>query len=443
MDSKELQDFIEGLYDENENGLRDTYRQKKESRDELLKAIAIIMLSYNIVDGVMSISRKDFFKESNNIKKLIKSITQGDITQMQDNTNNILKNTVESVFDFYSYNHDLKDVEKIIKDGFKGKHFSDRIWDNEQAVANRLNKQCQDFLQGKINVNQIKNDIEKTYNTSAYNAKRLVETEVSRCSNQSFIRFCNETGVEKVRYNSVLDANTCNDCSQYNGRIYDLDKALELPRHPLCRCYYEIADYEKIHKISGNKEINNNKNVMEDKISVDKCAEKIKDLGVNNVNLRHIKNGEVLKPFVDELENLKNEYGQIFNSVESIDLTENTIAQLNGRVLQLNQRYFNDAELLQNQLNDWAKFKYIPMNCNNIKYVATHEYMHLLTQDEIDNSTSIINKICSVAKKEDIISINSRKDRYEFVADLLAANKINGFKNRTVKKLLKVINGGG
>lgn len=242
MDSKELQDFIEGLYDENENGLRDTYRQKKESRDELLKAIAIIMLSYNIVDGVMSLSRKDFLKESNNIKKFIKSLTLGDITQMQDNTNNILKNTAESVFDFYSYNHDLKDVEKIIKDGFKGKHFSDRIWDNEQAVANRLNKQCQDFLQGKINVNQIKNDIEKTYNTSAYNAKRLVETEVSRCSNQSFIRFCNETGVKKIKRNAILDTHTCSDCADYDGVIYDLDKAPTLPSHPNCKCFFSIVE---------------------------------------------------------------------------------------------------------------------------------------------------------------------------------------------------------
>lgn len=241
MDSKELQDFIEGLYNENENGLRETYRQKKESRDELLKAIAIIMLSYNIVDGVMSLSRKDFLKESNNIKKLIKSITLGDITQMQDSTSNILKNTAESVFGFYSYNYNLKDVEKIIKDGFNGKHFSDRIWDNEQAVANRLNKQCQDFLQGKINVNQIKKDIEETYNTSAYNAKRLVETEISRVQNESFLRFCKETGIKELKYNAILDANICEDCAEYNGNIYEFGKQPELPRHPLCRCYYDIV----------------------------------------------------------------------------------------------------------------------------------------------------------------------------------------------------------
>jgi len=129
----------------------------------------------------------------------------------------------------------------------------------------------------------------------------------------------------------------------------------------------------------------------------------------------------------------------MFNRIESIDLTENTIAQLNGKVLRLNQRYFNNNELLQNELSDWLKIKYIPSGCDNINYVATHEYMHLLTQEEIDNPTSIINKICNVAKKEDIISINSKKDRYEFVSDLLAANKVSWFKNKTVKKLLKVI----
>jgi len=102
----------------------------------------------------------------------------------------------------------------------------------------------------------------------------------------------------------------------------------------------------------------------------------------------------------------------------------------------------NNNELLQNQLSGWLKIKYIPSGCDNINYVATHEYMHLLTQKEIDNPESIINKICNVAKKEDIISINAKKDRHEFVADLLAADKVSGFKNRTVKKLLREINGG-
>lgn len=96
-------------------------------------------------------------------------------------------------------------------------------------MASHLHKQTNDFLQGKVNVNQIKKDIEKTYNTSAYNAKRLVETEVARVQNDSFKRFCIETGVKKIRRNAVLDKRTCEDCSSFDGKVYELKSAPDLP----------------------------------------------------------------------------------------------------------------------------------------------------------------------------------------------------------------------
>ena len=136
----------------------------------------------------------------------------------------------------------MKDVRKIVNANFKGKHFSTRVWTNEKQVAKHLHKQVKQFLDGKINVNQIKKDIEKTYNTNAYNAKRLVETEVNRCSNEAFTRFCKETGVEKVRYNAILDKRLCSDCEEYHDNVYDLNKKIELPRHPLCRCFYTVEE---------------------------------------------------------------------------------------------------------------------------------------------------------------------------------------------------------
>lgn len=240
MNSKDVQDFTESLYDENK--LKSIYRQKKESKDELLKLLAMIMLTYTMANDVMSLSDKEYSKENSNIKKMIKSLTMADIARIQGDTASILKDVAESVFDFYSYNYNLEEVKNIIDSNFKGKHFSDRIWSNEQEVANRLYKQCQDFLHGKINVNEIKNCIEKTYNTSAYNAKRLAETEISRVQSESFLRFCEETGVLKLRYNSILDTNTCSDCAEYDGTIYNLGKQPDLPRHPLCRCFYEVEE---------------------------------------------------------------------------------------------------------------------------------------------------------------------------------------------------------
>lgn len=434
--------FVEGLYEYAEEEAKEVYREQKKARDEVLNQLALIMLTYTVLDSVMSLSSDEKKKEYSRISKLIKSNCKSTGEVEEAVIKSVLTNTAQNTFEFYSYNAGLKDVQALIEKNFKGKHFSKRIWENENEVASHLHKQVNDFLQGKVNVNQIKKNIEKTYNANAYNAKRLVETEVARVENNSFIRFCEETGVKKVRRNAVLDNKTCNDCSSSNGKIFDLKDAPDLPVHPLCRCFYEIVDDESIHKIGDNKDQNGKVNIIENEAAVNECIEKIKELGVNSVDIRHIKNGEVLTPFIEELEKLKNEHGCMFNRIESIDLAENTIAQLNGKVLQLNQRYFNNRELLQSQLNDWLKVKYIPMDCNNITYVAAHEYMHLLTQDEIDNPASLINKVCSVAKKEDIISVNSKKDRYEFVADLLAANRVSGFKNRTIKKLLKIINGG-
>ena len=240
-DSKKVQDFVESLYDNADEELNSTYRQKKESRDELLQAIGMILLTYTIVNDVISLSKNDYDKEYILLYKLIKKLTKGDIKQIQDNTVKILESTVKSTFNFYSYNHNLKDVEKIINQNFKGKHFSKRVWDNEHEVAKKLTKQCQDFLQGKINVNQIAKEIKNTYNTSSYNAKRLVTTEVSRCHNESFRRFCKETGVKKVIRNAILDNKTCTDCAEHDGEIYDIGNMPQVP-HPMCRCFYEIYE---------------------------------------------------------------------------------------------------------------------------------------------------------------------------------------------------------
>ena len=230
--------FIENLYDEANEELKEVYRQQKESRDDILQEIAMIMLTYTVLDGLMSIGKKDKDKIYKKLSGLIitnyKTISDKEVKVL----NSILESTVNKTFKFYSYNADLKDIRKIIESNFKGKHFSDRVWKNEKEVANHLQSQIKKFIDGKVNVNQIKNDIQKTFNTSAYNAKRLVTTEVSRCQNEAFRKLCEETNVKKVKRNAILDSRTCDDCYPLNGKIYDL-KDMPQISHPMCRCFYE------------------------------------------------------------------------------------------------------------------------------------------------------------------------------------------------------------
>lgn len=243
MTKEEL--FIESLYKLAEKQLKIIYRHKRLNRDVLLQEVANILLTYTIANDVMVMDSATIEKEYKKMSKLIIDISKGEAASQEKIIEELLSTVVKETFSFYNYNKGLKDVKKIIESNFKGKHFSDRVWENEKEVANHLHRKVQDFLKGKVNVNQIRKDIEKTFNSSAYNSKRLVETEVSRCSSNAFDRFCEETGVKRVKYNATLDNRLCTDCSQYHDRIFDINKKVEVPRHPMCRCFYTIEDDNK------------------------------------------------------------------------------------------------------------------------------------------------------------------------------------------------------
>lgn len=234
--------FIESLYKLAEKQLQKIYKFKRVSRDAILQEIANVLLTYTIANDVMVMDSVTIEKEYKKMSKLIIDISKGEAASQEKIIEELLSTVVKETFSFYNYNKGLKDVKKIIEDNFKGKHFSDRVWENEKEVANHLHRKVQDFLKGKVNVNQIRKDIEKTFNMSAYNSKRLLETEVSRVSSNAFDRYCEETGVKKVRYNATLDSKLCDDCGKYQDKVFDIKDKLETPRHPCCRCFYTIEE---------------------------------------------------------------------------------------------------------------------------------------------------------------------------------------------------------
>lgn len=239
--------FIESLYKLAGRQLKKIYKHKRLNRDVLLQEVANILLTYTIANDLMVMDKKTIDKEYEKMSKLIIDISKGEAASQEQIIEELLSSVVKETYSFYSYNKGLKDVKKIIESNFKGKHFSDRVWANESEVAKYLHSQVDSFLNGKINVNQIRKDIEKTFNTSAYNTKRLVETEVNRSSANAFDRFCKEVGIKRVRYNATLDSRLCNDCGQYNNKVFDFENKIEVPRHPFCRCFYTIEDDSNTH----------------------------------------------------------------------------------------------------------------------------------------------------------------------------------------------------
>ena len=74
-------------------------------------------------------------------------------------------------------------------------------------------------------------------NVALSDCARLVRTETMHHLNQINLRSMQETGVIKqVREVVTLDERTSNECAPNDGKIWAIDKAPVLPRHPNCRC---------------------------------------------------------------------------------------------------------------------------------------------------------------------------------------------------------------
>lgn len=384
--------FIESLYDEANEDLKEVYKEQKESRDELLQEIAIIMLTYTVLDGLMSIKKNDKNKLYKKLSKVIvanyNSIGRKEIEVL----NNILESTVNKMFKFYSYNANLNDVKKIVENNFKGKHFSERVWSNEQEVAKHLHKQLNDFLNGKINVNKIKKDIEKTFNTSAYNSKRLVETEVNRCSSNAFDRFCEEVGVKKVRYNATLDSKQCDDCAQYHNKIFDFRNKIEVPRHPLCRCFYTIEDDDIYHDIEymANRFIPEFGETREFKLNNITINEKRVSNSDFNMwtDVDATKKNKAVRLYEKKLKNIKNELPEWFEvprvsiiNFEKNGLPQNAIGGYQRKVntVFINNKYDTDAKILKYLKANEGYFASIESN-SPLLHELGHKYHYDLVE---------------------------------------------------------------
>lgn len=235
------QEFIESLYDDSEEYLNEIYKSQEDNKNQILDKLAKILLIYTIADNVLNLTNKE---KKNNYSKL-STFLLDTFSKRSKNTSNvvgkILTKVADNSFNYYGMKSHKNDVENIINSNFKGRHFSDRIWENENQVCKKLHKEIKNFLDGKINVNQIKSHIEKEFAAEKYNVNRLVDTEIARCQAKAFDRFCKEVGVKKVIYRATL-CNSCSDCLSDDGRVFDFKDKPELPRHPMCQCYYDIFE---------------------------------------------------------------------------------------------------------------------------------------------------------------------------------------------------------
>ena len=124
-------------------------------------------------------------------------------------------------------------IKKIIEYPYAGKMFSDRIWDNKDALVKYIQ---QDLTVGIIrgdSIQKMARQLKKDLNVLYYQAERLVRTETNYAMNQAHLKGYKDSGVvEKYEFLAAHDKRTSKLCRDLDGQTFELSKAVVGENYP-------------------------------------------------------------------------------------------------------------------------------------------------------------------------------------------------------------------
>ncbi len=233
-------EFIQGLYDEANKKIEEIYKEHKNNKDELLKEIAFVLLLYKISDNIMKLNDTEKLKLNKRFLAIISKFFNKQVKLTDKIITVILSDTAKNTFEFYDGEYTQKDIENIVNKRYKDEVYTQRIIDNENKIANKLNNDIKDFIDGNIDVNTIKDNISDTYNVNDYDVRRLAESEVNRTENDSFIIIAKSNEIKKIIRHEILDDRICLDCEAIAEQTFNIDEAPDGAIHSFCRGWNSI-----------------------------------------------------------------------------------------------------------------------------------------------------------------------------------------------------------
>lgn len=131
-------------------------------------------------------------------------------------------------------------IKTIIEYPYAGKMFSDRIWDNKDALVKHIKQTLTAGIIRGDSIQKMSRQLKKDLNVLYYQAERLVRTETNYAMNQGHLKGYADSGVvEKYEFLAAIDSRTSKLCKNQNGKVYKLSDATVgvnfPPLHPHCR----------------------------------------------------------------------------------------------------------------------------------------------------------------------------------------------------------------
>ena len=135
-----------------------------------------------------------------------------------------------------------KHVSEITETDWKGRNFSDSVWDNTDKLAQEIKQVLiEGELTGKSEADMAAKIVER-FEVGMHAARRVVRTESNYCTNQAELKGMKDAGFDEYEFISLGEEadNVCRVCDDLDGQRFKIADAVVgvncPPMHPFCRC---------------------------------------------------------------------------------------------------------------------------------------------------------------------------------------------------------------
>lgn len=225
------------------NATRMLSKEKSIYQQELNKINQYIDQLYSSIASGKQITRSQlwqyqhFISLRNQIAESMNQIAVNQISIVEDIINQTYSNVLGLDVTAGGYAAFNKvQLQQVINSNWCGSSFSERVWHNSQQLAASIQAKVEDMvILGKM-PDDVKKEIIQEFSVSYNQADRLVRTETSYAFNTASIERYKKMGCTKVEF--LAEPDCCDECAEYEGKVFTIDAAPIIPIHPNCRCTY-------------------------------------------------------------------------------------------------------------------------------------------------------------------------------------------------------------
>lgn len=117
-----------------------------------------------------------------------------------------------------------------------GKSWSQRIWENNELLAETLNEQLLHIIITGKKPSELKALLQERFEVSYSRADALVRTELAHVQTQAAQRRYEDYGIQEVEVWASKDERRCPECGKLHQKRYPIGAQMPIPAHPRCRC---------------------------------------------------------------------------------------------------------------------------------------------------------------------------------------------------------------